>query len=293
MLRSRIGMSVSAALLVGMVGIAGCAGNQNAAGNYGVRSVQDGRVNDGVRGVNDGRLNVNSAREGHTIDRLDMNQQLADRVAALKEVRTANVLTAGRSAYAAVTLENNVTGGVRADRGGVPGTNMTPGSMGYGTGNGTGYGTGVGTPYQARGTGITGTPADNGYGINGGALSPGTGMTGIAPDNGRNLTGTGTMTGAPGRGGMFGNGGVTTGTGAANAEDMLSKEVKTKIADMIKKDAPGIDRVYVSANPDFVQRVNSYADQARSGQPLQGFVNEFRVMAERMFPARIGDNMNR
>ncbi|WP_025696677.1 YhcN/YlaJ family sporulation lipoprotein [Paenibacillus durus] len=317
MLRSRIGLSVSAALLLGMAGIAGCANYQNTAGNYGVRSVNDGvrvsdgvRVNDGVRGVQDGRLNVNSVRDGHTIDRLSLDQKLADRVAAMKEVRTANVLTSGRSAYVAVTLENNVTGGMRAKGGNIYGTDMLPGSTGYGTGYGTGYSTGVGPNYPTRGTSMPGAVANNNRSLTGaGAAIPGPTGTGAAipgpTGTGAAIpgpTGTGaaipgpTGIGAPGptgRGGFLPFGGVTTGTGAATVEDVLTKEVKAKIANVVKKNAHGIDRVYVSANPDFVQRVNSYAAQARAGHPLQGFVNEFRVLAERIFPVRTGDYMHR
>lgn len=279
MLRKSIGLSVSAALLLGMVGIAGCGGN-NTAGNYGVRSVHDGRINDGVRGLQDGRLNVNSVR-GHVIDRLDLDQKLADRVAAMKDVRTANVLTAGRSAYVAVTLENNATGGMRAKGVNGLGANMMPGSTGYGTGNGTGYGTGVGTHYPTRGSSMPGAVANNNRSLTGtGAAIPGTGMGAALPN-------------PAGRGGFFGGNGVNTGITATSVQDTLSKEVKTKIADVVKKNAPGIDRVYVSANADFVQRVNSYAAQARAGHPLQGFVNEFRVMAERIFPMRSGDNTYR
>lgn len=42
---------------------------------------------------------------------MEMSKELADRVAAMPEVRSANVIMVGRSAYVAVMLEN-ASGGV-------------------------------------------------------------------------------------------------------------------------------------------------------------------------------------
>lgn len=66
----------------------------------------------------------------------------------------------------------------------------------------------------------------------------------------------------------------------------MSKEIKHKIAAEIKKQNAKINAVYVTANPDFVQRVNYYADEARAGHPIKGFVDEFSTMVERIFPTR-------
>lgn len=98
MLRSKISMSVSAALLLGLVSITGCGTNTAEKSNVQTNS---------VRGVNDGRIGVNSVRGGtHNITKMEVSQELADRIAAMPEVRSANVMLAGKSAYVAVTLND-------------------------------------------------------------------------------------------------------------------------------------------------------------------------------------------
>ncbi len=100
MMRSKISMSVSAALLLGLGSITGCGTNTAEKTNVQTNS---------VRGVNDGRVGVNSVRGGttmgtHNITKMEVSQGLADRIAAMPEVRTANVMLAGKNAYVAVTL---------------------------------------------------------------------------------------------------------------------------------------------------------------------------------------------
>ncbi|MNN45737.1 Lipoprotein YhcN precursor [compost metagenome] len=68
----------------------------------------------------------------------------------------------------------------------------------------------------------------------------------------------------------------------------VTQDLKNKIAAEIKKYNTNIDKVYVSANPDFVNRANFYAQEVRAGHPLTGFAHEFRVMVDRIFPTRSG-----
>ncbi|WP_410514190.1 YhcN/YlaJ family sporulation lipoprotein [Paenibacillus sp. BR2-3] len=268
MLRSTISRSLSVALLLGMVGVTGCATNNDAAGNNNVRT-------NNVQEAKSGRLNVNSVRDGrngaHTINKLELSQDLADRIAAMKDVRSANVLLAGDSAYVAVTLDEAGSG--TNDR---STTNAAPIGAGSGRGGG-GILTGQGG--SITGTGGTMTDPARHRGASGrmgiGRMgSDGMGSGGI---------GTGTDRG-------IGTRGTTAGNRMNGDTDSLSGDIKAKISAEIKRYAPQIDAVYVSANPDFVQRVNSYADQARGGHPLQGFVNEFRTMVERIFPTRVDNN---
>ena len=79
--------------------------------------------------------------------------------------------------------------------------------------------------------------------------------------------------------------------GDTNA-DTLPRDLKDRVTKEIKKNAPQIQTVYVSDNQEFVQRVNGYSDQARGGYPLQGYVQEFGSMVERIFPALGNDNNN-
>lgn len=66
--------------------------------------------------------------------------------------------------------------------------------------------------------------------------------------------------------------------------DQVSDKIKQKVSDTIKKMNPDIENVYVSANPDFMDRMNGYMEQLDDGKPVRGFINEFNTMVERMFP---------
>lgn len=134
MLRSKFGLSVSAALLLGAMSFNWLrCGHSADSGNMQTKS---------VRGT-DGRIHVNSARDMNRDDdfgSMEISKELADRVAAMPEVRSANVIMVGRSAYVAVMLENtsggvhtrNTTSRTATGRGtaaGVPGMTGTGGSM--------------------------------------------------------------------------------------------------------------------------------------------------------------------
>jgi len=324
MLRSKISMSVSAALLLGMVSITGCGDNNSADGN----NVQTKNV----RKMNDSRINTNSVR-GNAFDKMEMSQELADRIAAMPEVRSANVMIAGKSAYVAVAFDR-ADGGIHAK-----GTdNIRPYSYGGGFGNNTsGMLTGPGRPIGGMDTGMNtgpGMTVNPGVGrgtepITGnrgrGSVTGNPGMTGTGGSMAgvpKSLTGTGTVGGIgtanpqayPGNG----NNGILSdsnyvdgtrmkrdidnsmGTGIGirsvapnNSNKMtddedVTEEMKDKIAAEVKRYNSGIDNVYVSANPDFVERADFYAQEVRAGHPLKGFANEFRTMVERIFPTRSG-----
>ncbi|MNB71651.1 Lipoprotein YhcN precursor [compost metagenome] len=330
MLRAKIGMTVSAALLVSMIGLTGC-GTTNNQGAVGTNTVK-------TQSVRDGRLGIRSVR-GEDMSSLSMNDALSHRIAAMKGVKNANVFVVGRSAYVAVSLDNQAPAAVKgtttkgvtpktvAPRAVTPkvvapkavapghitpkaatpghitpkavapghitpraatpghitpkavapdgftskGMNMAPGSTGYGTGNGTGYGTGGGTLYHNRVTGITGTN-----------------RIGTLTEDGRTMTGTLTHPAA--------RGGHTYGmysTSPSTATDGVTPAMKDKISVEVKRSAPHIDNVYVSANPDFVDRIGGFADQVRAGHPIAGFANEFSTLVERIFPTRSGTTTTR
>lgn len=357
MMRSKISMSVSAALLLGLVSITGC--GTNTAGKTNVQT-------NSVRGVNDGRIGVNSVRGGtmgtHNITKMEVSQELADRIAAMPEVRTANVMLAGKNAYVAVTLHDTTTGlrakgttSYRAKSSTVP-HNYGPTGVMSGTGrvkigrdgmndtgavtNGT-NGTLRGTVNTVPGTTSTGPATRNGT-LGMGSLGTGTGTTGVGTHrNGTTGMGslgtgtgtTGTRTHTYNNGPLLNSNGskhdVNTGMGIGNGmgirsttpsytnntngmthrnntthmyntnhmnstnntlnmkgTDTVTKEIKAKIAAEVKKHDARIKDVYVSANPDFVERASFYADEVRAGHPIKGFVNEFSTMVGRIFPTR-------
>jgi spore cortex protein len=66
----------------------------------------------------------------------------------------------------------------------------------------------------------------------------------------------------------------------------VSKEMKDKIANQIRKVDAGIKDVYVTTNPDFVDRMRNYADKAEGGKPVEGFGEELTDALQRVFPDR-------
>jgi len=68
----------------------------------------------------------------------------------------------------------------------------------------------------------------------------------------------------------------------------VSGQVKDKIADKVRSVRPDIANVYVSANPDFVERAYALAQDVKNGRPISGVVNEFSNIVKRLFPANAG-----
>jgi spore cortex protein len=66
----------------------------------------------------------------------------------------------------------------------------------------------------------------------------------------------------------------------------VTKELKDKIAKQIKRVDAGIKNVYVSTNPDFVDRMRGYGDKAENGKPVEGFGEELTDVLQRVFPDR-------
>jgi YhcN/YlaJ family sporulation lipoprotein len=64
----------------------------------------------------------------------------------------------------------------------------------------------------------------------------------------------------------------------------IRKEVENKISDKVKSTDPDIENVFVSANPDFVDRMTDYGDKIQEGRPVQGLFEEFTEMTQRIFP---------
>ncbi|WP_419874316.1 YhcN/YlaJ family sporulation lipoprotein [Candidatus Pristimantibacillus sp. PTI5] len=76
----------------------------------------------------------------------------------------------------------------------------------------------------------------------------------------------------------------------STGQNMLTDQIKDEIANEVKRLKPSVEHVYVSANPDFVGRMNAYMNDVKLGHPIQGFIAEFNSMAERIFPALSGDD---
>lgn len=64
----------------------------------------------------------------------------------------------------------------------------------------------------------------------------------------------------------------------------LTREVEDQIAQQVRATDPNIENVFVSTNPDFVDRINTYVDDVQQGRPVAGFVEQFNEMVQRLFP---------
>lgn len=65
----------------------------------------------------------------------------------------------------------------------------------------------------------------------------------------------------------------------------IPNDLKERVADAVRGADPSVDQVYVSANPDFVQRMKGYANDIENGKPVAGFAEEFRELVTRIFPS--------
>lgn len=264
--------------------------------------------------INGLRQNSNNIVGIHDNYRLEMSQNIADSLASKKLVKSAKVMLTNHNAYVAVTLHDGVSPG---------GSNtMQRSSLGM-TSNGYGSKPLPSTPSPGasfNGTIMNNTDIDRtghlGYRVMGlsnkkHAYKGASGMNGVP-----NMTGTG-LTGSPRYGTystsnnyninnmyntnannyrpystnhMYNDGGLyhaRSGGAAANADMQLTEQVKSSIAAEVKRIAPSVDHVYISANPDFVDRMNGYWDDVKAGHPIQGFIAEFNAMVDRIFPVKV------
>ncbi|MDF2837799.1 MAG: hypothetical protein K0Q63_3439 [Paenibacillus sp.] len=76
----------------------------------------------------------------------------------------------------------------------------------------------------------------------------------------------------------------------ATGQHKLTDETTSQIIDALKAMRPEIEYVYVSADPEFVGRMNAYLNDAKQGYPVQHYIMEFNGMAERLFPPRTTKN---
>lgn len=92
--------------------------------------------------------------------------------------------------------------------------------------------------------------------------------------------------------GMTNRNGIGNRSAAGNDTFGVTDGVKSKIAATVKQMNPQIRNVYVSANPDFVSRMQGYADHLRNGHPVRGMMLEINRMFDRMFPDNVMNNNN-
>jgi YhcN/YlaJ family sporulation lipoprotein len=260
MIRSKtISMSLSAALIVSMIGVTGCGTNNTDNQSLRTKNV---KYNTNVANRNNAnRYGINSTnndnglftRGDNKMVNLRYSEELSNKISQLERVDMAKVMLTDNNAYVAVTIRSNDTGTGNLNRSNVG----TQTSGNYSSGGNIGNNTGVTN-------GTNGTIGMNGTNR----------MNGIVGMNGTNAT----------------NGGNTTNMN--NGDDQnVTQEIKDRIADVIKNNDTNVKNVYVSANPDFVNRVGNYARDVNNGNPISGLGDEFQSLVNRIFPTPSG-NMN-
>lgn len=65
----------------------------------------------------------------------------------------------------------------------------------------------------------------------------------------------------------------------------VRKDLEDKISDKVRSTDKSIDNVYVSSNPDFVDRMSDYGNKIQNGKPVRGLYDEFKEMVQRVFPS--------
>ncbi|WP_301108399.1 YhcN/YlaJ family sporulation lipoprotein [Sporosarcina sp.] len=63
-----------------------------------------------------------------------------------------------------------------------------------------------------------------------------------------------------------------------------TKELENKVAEKVRSSNSAIENVYVSLNPDFVERMTGYREKVSAGEPVEGFFDEFSEAMKRVFP---------
>ena len=67
-------------------------------------------------------------------------------------------------------------------------------------------------------------------------------------------------------------------------ENEDTDRLKERVGDRIKDRVDSIDRVYVSADVDTVERLREIGRDIRGGRPISGFLNELTEMFRRPMP---------
>jgi spore cortex protein len=70
-------------------------------------------------------------------------------------------------------------------------------------------------------------------------------------------------------------------------DQVLSSDLENKIAEKVREANENIRNVYVSLNPDFVERMTGYQERINRGEPVEGFFDEFSEAVQRVFPDHI------
>ncbi|WP_436371643.1 YhcN/YlaJ family sporulation lipoprotein [Cytobacillus sp. BC1816] len=68
------------------------------------------------------------------------------------------------------------------------------------------------------------------------------------------------------------------------AKGDVTDRLENKIADKVRGTDKDIQNVFVSSNPDFVERMKDYGNRINEGDPIEGLFEEFTETVRRVFP---------
>jgi spore cortex protein len=64
----------------------------------------------------------------------------------------------------------------------------------------------------------------------------------------------------------------------------VNDEMKKKVSDQVQAADQNINEVFVSSNPDFMERMRGYRDDIQNGNPVRGLFDQFSETVQRIFP---------
>ncbi|MGD6843943.1 YhcN/YlaJ family sporulation lipoprotein [Bacillus infantis] len=70
----------------------------------------------------------------------------------------------------------------------------------------------------------------------------------------------------------------------ANGDGDVNEEMKKKVSDQVQAADQNINEVFVSSNPDFMERMRGYRDDIQNGNPVRGLFDQFSETVQRIFP---------
>jgi hypothetical protein len=254
----------------------------------GVNSLRDGvdglttrnnTTRDGLTTRNNTTRDGLTIRNNTTTDQmtnLHVDHKLAAKIATIKGVRSANVFLTDNNAYVAVSLDNasNKVNNLSVGRGSA----YTDGMNGQ-------Y-----NSYRNKSIGNRGLDGTMGTGSHGivrdmtannlnhdGVVGSGYGSKNVQNYNATNYHNKVTP---------LDNEGVRYNR-SSTAVNNIPTEIRKKITSIVKKQVPGIKNVYASSDPDFVERLNTYATTYGTGVNKvdnTNLVADFKKLVYRIFP---------
>ncbi len=270
MRHTRTNLAIAVCML-GSVLLAGCSDIQGDVGNRNIRPnsvLTDGNGNRVIdkRFANDQfnemnrvygrRLNSNNLIGSHQNYRMEISQDIADRLNAIDGIEASCVILTDRNAYVAIRSkgEQQARTHDRKEKGTRAAANST-GSLGYPR------------MYEALDIERDTEPLTHGMGMKSTRTES---RAGIDDPTTGNAEG-----------------------GSRYRSLQTNGSLQQQAAAVIQSMAPQIERVYVSKDPEFFGRMSGYTAEASSGKPIQGYIAEFNAMVERLFPLKSGIRVSR